>query len=140
MQAEAKVLPVEVVEVRTRIEAWRKVRRSGSKMPEDLWFEAVSLAKDLGINPVSSALGLSYTRLRKRLEKGTSGKPVPSMPEFVELEGGQLLSRSALYRSEKKAMSEVVIEVSSGDGSCLSIRMGAGSEVDVAALVRAFQG
>jgi hypothetical protein len=109
-------------------------------MPSELWENAVDLAEHLGINPVSSALGLSYTRLRKRLENVTSGKPTVSQPEFVELEGGQLLSRSASGQSEKKMMPAVVIEVSPGDGRRLTIQLEAGSELDVAALVRAFQG
>jgi hypothetical protein len=132
MQAEAKLLPGEVAEVRTRIDEWRKVRRGGSKMPEDLWGEAVALARHFGIHPVSNALGVSYTRLRKRLGKGAPGKTVPPRTEFVELAGGQMLSGSASGASEKR-MPEVVIEVSPGR---LTIRLGVGS----AELVRAFQG
>ena len=135
-----RVVEVGLPELRDRVQAWRRSGKKSKAMPSGLWEDAVALAGHLGINPVSSALGLSYTRLRKRLEDVTSGKPTASQAEFVELEGGQLLSRSASGRSEKKTMPEAAIEVSLGDGRRLTIRLGAGSELDVAALVSVFRG
>jgi len=126
-------------ELRDRVQAWRSSREKLGPMPLALWEDAVALAKHLGINPVSSSLGLSYTRLRKRLEKEASGTSASSIPEFVELEGEQLLFRPTSGQGEKKPLSEVVIEVSPGDGRRLTIRLGAGRGLDVAALVRAFR-
>ena len=138
MQAEAKALPGEVVEVRARIDAWRTVRKGGSKMPEELWVEAVALAQELGIARISRALGvcdrvLSRRIKERRLESGDSRVRVKGHAEpvrFVDL-GGERCSGSL--------PAGPMVELIRAEGTRLVVRLAPGSVVDVASLVRAFR-
>ena len=49
-----------------RIAKWRKTRRGRAQMPEELWREAVTLARAHGMMPTVRALQLDYGRLKKR--------------------------------------------------------------------------
>lgn len=66
-------------EVRRDILGWRSKRAGRSPMPEELWQEAVALARDHGVSMVSRELGLSYGKLKQRLNSEPSGQV------FVEL-------------------------------------------------------
>ena len=83
---------------------------------------------ELGISPVSKALYLSYTEIKKRIK--SSIKPVVSVPEqtaFVEV---------ALSRGE--AERECVVEVESPDGCRMKLRFRGESAMDVIEWSRAF--
>jgi len=57
-------LPVEVGELRGRIEGWRLNRARGGRMPEELWGEALDWARIYGACAISRALGIGYASLR----------------------------------------------------------------------------
>jgi len=117
-------LPAGVEETLARMETWRRTRKSGEGMSEDLWSEAVSWAKHFGVNPVCRTLGLSYTDLKRRL--GTGHKvlrycPDPVQPTFVELNGSNFLGDLQVGP---------VLEVTNPDGGRMLLRLPAGSLVD----------
>ena len=60
-------------QLQRRFAAWREAGRMGRRIPEELWEAAGQLARKLGVNPVSKAMGLDYTKLKQRV--GKSGKP-----------------------------------------------------------------
>jgi len=74
--------------VRQRFEDWRQTRRPSSPIPEELWGEAVALARTHGVNRTAQALHLSYASLKQRLDASvhteTATAPPPK-PTFVEL-------------------------------------------------------
>ena len=71
-------LPVEVDEVRARIERWRQQRKCLGPMPEKLWAEAAELAVRFGMSPICQNMGLSYGALKTRMDKHSSQQhPAP---------------------------------------------------------------
>lgn len=113
-----------------QVGAWRQSRAKAGRMPEPLWAEAVALARQLGVNTVRNALGLNYGALRERVER-KAGRAVPA--SFVELSGAQVLGAAP-------AATGAVVEVADTDGARLTVRLDAGTVLDVARLVEAFRG
>ena len=58
-------LPADIEEVRGRLDSWRAGRRKRSPIPKELWEAAVGLARVHGVNPVSTALRLSYDTCKR---------------------------------------------------------------------------
>ena len=120
--------PPSLEQLRKRFESWRKQRKKGKRIPEELWQAAMEQSMELGVNRVSQALRLNYNDFKKRIK--LSGKPVVSVPEpaaFVEM---------ALSRGE--AERECVVEVESSDGRRMKLRFRGGSALDVIEWSRAF--
>ena len=122
-------------ELRERIARWRLTRAKRRPMPAALWNEAAALARELGVHPVKSALGLNYESLRRRVNEGTTcadGVRADNSGNFVELSGAQLLGLPVAVGP--------VVELSDASGARLTVRLSAGSALDVARLVAAFRG
>ena len=70
---------------------WRRKRRRGARIPEDLWTRAVAMARIHGPWKTKVRLGLNYQALRKRSEAAAPvtpsalGAPALAVAEFVEL-------------------------------------------------------
>ena len=126
-------LPARAREVRDQIALWRRTRGKGSPMPAKLWDEAVSLARNGGTYPIARALGIDYGSLARRVAEARRGGDggAASASAFVELSGAELLGASA--------PAGPVVEMSDGDGVRLVIRLGPGTELDVAELVHRFR-
>jgi hypothetical protein len=104
-------------------------------MPEDLWAEAVRLARSEGAYAIARDLELSYGTLRKRVERTTKGGRRPrgsraAAKGFVEVEGGELLGALGASGS--------VVELERSDGAKLVVRLAGGAALDVLALSEAF--
>lgn len=54
--------------LRGRIAAWRVSKGGKRRMPEALWEVATCLAQTYGVSRVSNELGLSYAKLKMRIE------------------------------------------------------------------------
>lgn len=128
--------------LRDRIEAWRSMRPRTRAMPEALWDEAVSMARERGISRIARALGLSFDALKRRAGSGDApgrrrrsvlSAPTPAArTDFIEVKGLAQVSPAAVSQ-------ETVVEVVACDGARLSIRLKCAS-ADVAALIHAFRG
>ena len=122
-----------------RIEQWRLTRHQHGPMPGELWDEATSLARSLGVSPVARALGLGYSSLQQRVRSGSesrAGAAPASASGFVEIHRTQLMGAPTAGSSQSGA----VLEVVAGDGARLTIRLPASLELDVEGLVAAFRG
>lgn len=118
-----------VKQVRGRIEQWRRTRAKRSPMPEPLWDAAVELAQAEGIYPIARALAVNYQTLKCRVamaSNGNSGTPAG----FVEL--------TPMPANGSVSRGELVLELSSGDGATLTIRLPSERELDVERLAEAF--
>jgi hypothetical protein len=102
-------------------------------MPEDLWAEAVSLARSQGAYAIARDLQLSYGTLRNRVERtreaGRQPRGSSAAKGFVELEGGELLGALRAAGS--------VVELTRSDGAKLVVRLPGAQALDVVALSRA---
>ena len=120
--------------LRGRIDDWRSSREKLHPMPSQLWREAAALASELGVNPVRSALGLNYESLKRHLgDRGVAarGASEASMAKFVELSGAQVLGSPS---------AGPVVEFCDASGTRVTVRLAAGSTLDVAELVEASRG
>ena len=109
-------------EVRRQFERWRKRRRRGTRIPEDLWQAAAEVSREIGVSKTARALGLEYYALRERAElseergagetleeRGFLEIPLSacSLPECVfEVEG----TGGALLRVELRGVSPAHLE------------------------------
>jgi hypothetical protein len=68
--------------------AWRSNGRKGQRIPQELWQLATAAARELGVNPVSRAIGLDYVRLKRRLDRSDTRQsktsPTVAAATFVE--------------------------------------------------------
>lgn len=129
-------------ELRDRIDLWRGTQPRTRAMPETLWNEAASMARELGINRVARALGLGFDPLKRRAgavsaqgrrrRSGVDAPVLAARTAFVEVKGLAQVSPAAVGQ-------ETVVEVVACDGARLSIRLKCAS-ADVAALIHAFRG
>ena len=120
--------------LRERIDGWRSSREKLHPMPSRLWREATALARELGINPVSSALGLNYESLKRHVrDAGDASTEAGQAPiaRFVELSGAQVLGLPSAAGP--------VVELCDASGTRLTIRLAAGSALEVGELVEAFR-
>ena len=126
-------VPGDISALGQRVQHWRDNRERRSPMPEPLWREATRLARVHGVNPICRHVGLSYTTLRKRVSvREDEPTRAPAVAAgFVEVNAAQLLSGSP---------AQTVLELSERDGTRLTLRLAAGSEVDVVGLVEGFRG
>ena len=131
MAATEKVVPEAVSLLRSRIEEWRQRRSKKRAMPAELWREAVELAREYGVHPMSTSLTVSYTTLKKKVGGGSAGAVKGrSAPSFVEIQSAPL-KRKALTAAFE-------IEVWRPDGCRLFVRNMNGD--DVSSAVDAFCG
>ena len=112
-------------ELQQRFTAWREAGRIGRRIPEELWASATELARQCGVNPISKAIALDYTKLKRRLAKNdrTAKKISPNASgAFVELTANAVAPTS-----------ECVIEF---EGRCgkLTIRLTGHHPTEVVAL------
>ena len=128
-QGESKAAP-ELQRARNSIEVWRRTRLKRSPMPEEIWAEATQLARRLGVWRVTSALGLCYESLRRRVEE-KSTRIRASAPRFVEMRVADL---AGVARHDG-----VVMELWATDGTRMTVRLCEGVPVDMTALVAAFR-
>ena len=115
--------------VRARIERWRATRAKRSPMPEPLWDAAVELAQAEGIYPIARALAVNYQTLKCRVAMASNGNS-RTPAGFVELT--PMPAKGSVSRGE------LVLELSSGDGATLTIRLPSERELDVERLAEAF--
>lgn len=126
-------------ETRRRLERWRgRHGGPGKRIPEELWGEAVEVARVQGVAPTAKALRLDPRGLRRRVAAsgeeapqrepdGPSGSRGSSGPEFVELDARGLFGPK-----------QTVVRVDEGEGRRLVVEVSGETTVDVAAVVEAF--
>jgi len=114
-----------------RVREWRITRQKISPMPAELWTEATALAHEFDVNTVRRAAGIDYGALRQRVDAGhrRSAGESGEAPRFVEVDGAAVFPAAG-----------PVIELTDATGTRLTIRLSAGSELDVGRLVESFRG
>lgn len=125
-----------LVQLFERVGRWRASRESAkSRVPEELWSQAVEVARVDGVWATSKALRFNYCNLQRRLTsapkvrgRGASIEPVAT--EFVEI------PRSAIA-TLPSADAKVIVELVGPRNDRMRIEADPRA-LDVAALVRAF--
>ncbi len=109
-------------EVRKRIERWRRTRAKRGPMPEELWQQAVALARRTSVYRTSTTLGVNYATLKWHVAEAESAG---GRAGFVEVVGLQ------------PPASEVVVELADAGGTRMTVRTSASGAADVAELASA---
>ena len=86
-------LPIALSTARRQFDHWRSQQpNKRTRLPEELWQQAVALAKEHGLNKTARALNVKYYSLKKHLDQaGASGLvPAKAEPDFIELLPGTM--------------------------------------------------
>lgn len=150
----------ELTELRARVMDWRKGGGGrGSRIPEDLWQEAIRVAGICGLYATSKALHFSYDRLKERSEESDSSggiaekerevvrSPRASGERRVELTSNDSVANVGTYReggsrfvavpmATIRGGSPTTIELAGRTGDRMRVEMT--GDIDVASLVQAF--
>ena len=118
----AVTVPAEIAEAQLQFENWRRERKRGERIPENLWLTAVELAKQHGVWPTARALHLDHNRLKRRVRNGE--EDVKSVA-FVEV-----IPQEAM-------LCACTVEMEDARGARMRIEL-KGAAADVTALSRAF--
>ena len=118
-------LPADLLQARSRFQAWRGRRKVGERIPQPLWTLAVRLAKAHGVSRTAAALGLDYYRL-KELATAAASEPHSSGPAFLELTPPVLDAKQCRF------------ELDNGAGATMRVELVGYDAADVEALSRSF--
>jgi len=121
------LLPVVFSEVQVRFDRWRSAKRPRARIPEDLWSMAVGLAREHGVNRTARALRLDYYTLKRRLEASSEAEEKGA--DFIEVFPVGMVPGGR----------EWAMELESGTGAQMRMRVKGCDLPDVAALVWAFR-
>lgn len=121
------------------IEQWRSRRGGhgrGSRIPEELWSEAVEMASVEGLWATSRILRLNYKKLKERMIRSAA----VVAPQVTGAEAGASVSAPTFVELGMPAISgtrKAVIELVSRDGDRMHLEI-SGEALDLASLTRAF--
>jgi hypothetical protein len=118
-------LPQDLVQARSRFQAWRYRRQAGDRIPVRLWALAVRLVKRHGVSRTAAALRLDYYSLKERAEAAASESQSNS-PAFVELPSPVVVGKQGLF------------ELDNGSGATMRVQLVGYDAADVEALARSF--
>ena len=120
-----------LAQVVERFSVWRASRKSGGRIPPELWSVAVDMAKVHGLYRISKELRLDYSGLKRRLE-GVGGDVQPGRADtrFVELLATQACSTAALR--------DCVIELQNGRGATMRVELNGAGLAGLAGLCSGF--
>jgi len=146
-----KRLPAVVGELLAQVETWRRTREKRGPMPDELWSEAVLLAKEHGTCRIAGAVGIDYASLRGRLERsGTAPtRQDESSGDFVELptmapacrEPGRTVEGGAGSTTQfvgAETEPTATVELTARDGARMTVRLQGTGSVDLLGLAQAF--
>jgi len=117
--------PADLLQARSRSQAWRGRRKVGERIPQPLWTLAVRLAKAHGVSRTAAALNLDYYTVKKRAEAAASA-PQSSGPAFVEVTSPVMVGKQCRF------------ELDNGAGATMRIHLVGYDAAEVEALSRSF--
>ena len=86
-------LPIALSTARRQFDHWRSQQpNKRTRLPQELWQQAVALAKEHGLNKTARALNVKYYSLKKHLDQADADASVESKtkPHFIELTPGTM--------------------------------------------------
>lgn len=114
-----------------RVQAWRQRREHPrSRVPEDVWSEAVAVARIRGVHATAKAIRFGYYELKARLDNAGSAQPQHAQTAFVEVQ------TPAAPPSAGEA--RMVVELTSSRGRRMRIEVDDARSMDLGGLAEAF--
>src|SRR3954454_22060121 len=118
-------LPADLLQARSRFQAWRGRRKVGKRILQPLWTLAVRLAKAHGVSRTAAALSLDYYSVKKRADAAAT-PPRLHGPAFVELTSPVMVAKQCRF------------ELDNGSGATMRVELVGYDAADVEALSRSF--
>jgi len=81
-------IPIALSQARHQLDLWRSQQpNKRTRLPKEFWQQAVTLAKEHGLNKTARALNVKYYSLKKHLDQADAAASVSSKaePHFIEL-------------------------------------------------------
>ena len=123
-------------EVAEHFEDWRRQKRRGERIPDQLWSEAIALLEAYGLSQVTRRLRLSGRDLNKRRGLPGSGRRRARRAEapatFVEL------TPEVVMQAQRRQSSAGCLELIRPDG--LRLRIEPGDRIEPHAVLERFMG
>jgi len=120
-----------LVVLQRRVDAWRgRGGGRGSRIPEELWKEAVGVVRTAGLYATARALRFNYEGLKKRSGREVAA-PSEHGTEFVALQMPQVIRQLS-------GGAKVVVDLVGRDGEQMRIDVSSASAMDVVSLAEAF--
>ena len=119
----------QVEKARKKFVAWRRSRKSRSRIPEQLGASAVVAAREVGVNQACKALRLDYYALKKRVAAPAEVPSREASRSFVEFDSGV-----------PSLFTEWAVEMDNGSGARMRVAARSVDGPDVVALSRTFFG
>jgi len=115
-----------------QFDQWRSRQRKRARLPQELWRQAVALAREHGLNKTSRTLGLNYYSLKKHLDQaGADGLiAAKAEPDFIELLPGVM----------RPGLMECTIEWADSSGTTVQMHIKGAGLSDLASLAGVFRG
>jgi len=130
------IQPLTLEDVAAHFEHWRREKKKGERIPDQLWSEAIALVEDYGLSQVRRRLRLSGRDLNKRRGMPGSGRrwarPVEAPATFVEL------APEVVVQAQRRQSTTGCLELIRPDGLRLRIEPGVG--IDPRAVLERFMG
>lgn len=118
-------LPPDLIQGRSRFQAWRGRRKLGEPIPQPLWALALRLAKLHGVGRTATVLGVDYYSLQKRTGAAIAERQ-SNTPAFVELPPPTLVGKECRFKLEN------------GAGATMRVQLVGYDAADIEALARSF--
>jgi len=86
-------IPIALSQARHQLDLWRSQQpHKRTRLPKEFWQQAVTLAKEHGLNKTARALNVKYYSLKKHLDHADAAASVRSKtePRFIELMPGTM--------------------------------------------------
>ena len=117
-------------EARQQLGVWRKTRKRGERIPEQLWTPLVALARAHGVSPVSRALRLDYYALKRRVLQSEPVRKsrLKALGPFVELP----------WMGQSAPSARCTVELTKNTGATITIRCESPAAVDLIGLAESF--
>ena len=118
-----KILPKAMIELKERIEEWRRNKTGHVAMPQKLWQEAVVFANKYGVCPVARNLNIGHVGLAKMVAgKMPQQRKKRSIDGFVEFAPAKSVLRevSPHYCIELYRQDGCRVVIKNADSSCVS--------------------
>ena len=112
-----------------RLAEWRQTHKPPTAIPEELWAEAVGLARQHGVGPTAKSVRLDHGTLKRRVQ-ALAVKDTPA--------GGTAFMELLLPPQSSNSVPECAIEVESGRGARMCIQIKNAAPAGLAAIIREF--
>ena len=103
-----------IAKVQDKFDEWRRTRPKREQIPNELWTEAVELARIHGISKVSSTLRLNYSKLKKQFKNDSfpAKHCHDALLPFIELQA-----------MPGNCSDNCIIDLKRPDGNCMTIQL-----------------